>query len=117
MKITADHPSFISYLNDVTNQAIENIDINRYFSFTNEEKIKAQFIVFTLIEKKIKSNITILSEQLKTFLYILIKKNENIERYETSALLNDIIKNFDEIIERKETISKLRKTANPTVKK
>jgi hypothetical protein len=117
MRITTDHPNFISYLNDVTNNVIENIDINNYFMFTSENKFNAQFLVFTLIEKKIKTKVTILSEQLKTFLYILIKKNEKIENYEVAGLLNDIIKNFDKIIDKKENHKKTHKSPTIQVKK
>ena len=110
MRISADHPSFISYLDEITNSVIENVEIEKYFYITKEKKLSTQFIVFTLIEKKIKNKVTILSEQLKTFLIILVKKNENLERYEVAALLNDIINNFDDIIDKKEKLSNIAKS-------
>lgn len=117
MKITADHPSFVSYLNDVANEVIDNVEVDNYFILNKDKKESIQFIVFTLIEKKIKTKVTILSEQLKTFLYILVKKNEKIERYEIAAILNDIINNFDKVIDKKESVKKLRKSITTPIKK
>ena len=109
MRISADHPSFISFLNEVTNKVIENVEIDKYFYITKEKQLNTQFVVFTLIEKNIKNKVTILSEQLKTFFVILVKKNENLENYEVAALLNDIINNFDDIQDKKEKLSKISK--------
>lgn len=110
MRISSDHPSFISYLNEVTDKVIENVDVEKYFYITKEKKLNTQFIVFTLIEKNIKNKVTILSEQLRTFLLILVKKNEKKERYEVAALLNDIINNFDDIMAKKERLTKISTT-------
>lgn len=117
MRITADHPSFVSYLNDVTNEVIKNVDIDNYFIISKDKKESTQFIVFTLIEKKIKTKVTILSEQLKTFLYLIVKKNEKIERYEVAGILNDIINNFDNILDKKESVIKLKKSITTPIKK
>lgn len=117
MRITTDHPSFITFLDEVTNEVLENVEISNYYCLTAEKKINTQFIVFTLIEKKIKSKVTILSEQLKTFLYILVKKNEKIERYEVAGILYDIIKNFDVIMDKKEFTTNLRKNITSVLEK
>ena len=112
MRISPEHPSFISYLNEITDNILENVDVNNYFMLTKDKRRNMQFIVFTLIEKNIRNKVTILSEQLKTFLIIIVKKNEKLERYEIAGLLNDIINNFDEIMDKKEKLTELAKNVS-----
>lgn len=110
MRISSEHPSFVTYLYEITDKVIENVDIDKYFYISKEKQLNTQFIVFTLIEKNIKNKVTILSEQLTPFLLILVKKNEKRETYEVAAILNDIVNNFDEIMSKKDKLTKLSNT-------
>lgn len=107
MRISLEHPSFISYLNEIVDNVIENVDIEKYFYINKEKQLNIQFIVFTLVEKNIRNKVTILSEQLTPFLLILVKKNEKKENYEVAAILNDIVNNFDEIMDKKDKLTKI----------
>jgi hypothetical protein len=62
---------------------------------------------------KIKSDLTDL--ELRSFIIVLCKKNEEIENYEFAALLSDISKSFDMICEMSKT-PPIKKTSRTTKK-
>jgi hypothetical protein len=66
---------------------------------------------------KVKSNLT--DAELKSFIVVLWKKNEESENYEFAAVLNDIIKNFDLInemvIKKLKTVKETKRTKKTDV--
>ena len=69
------------------------------------------YVVFKTMKGSVKS--TKLSDnELKAFIVVLLKKNEENENYEFAAVLNDISKNFDMVNE----VTKPVKRAPRTVK-
>jgi len=99
MKVNVNHPSFISFLENVSNNILSAIKIEEYFSLSSEKKLAVSFTVLNLLKNsaKIKANLT--DDDLKSFISVLCKKNEEIENYEFSAVLNDVIKNFGSLNE------------------
>jgi len=110
MKVNVNHPSFISFLESVSNNILSAIKIDDYFTLNSEKKIAVSFTVLNLLKNsaKIKANLSM--SELKDFIIILCKKNEEIENYEFAAVLNDIIKNFDTI---EELSNSQKKTKQP----
>lgn len=97
MKININHPSFISFLDGVTKTILAEIDIKGYFSLTPEKRIKIQKVVLLLLRKSLKTRALVTDMEIKAFIIILQKKNEETENYEVSAILKDTIINFDSI--------------------
>jgi hypothetical protein len=99
MKINVNHPSFISFLENVSNNILSAIKIEEYFSLSSEKKMAVSFTVLNLLKNsaKVKANLT--DGELKSFIMVLCKKNEEKENYEFAAVLNDIIKSYDVINE------------------
>ena len=81
MKININHPTFISFLEKISNNIITSVN------------------VFSLIRNVAKLKTNLNEVELKAFITILWKKNEESENYELAEVLNDIITNFDKINE------------------
>ena len=109
MKININHPTFILFLDNTTINILSRINVNDYFSQTKDKKIKTQYIVFKLIKNTIKNDSDIYEDNIKTFISILCKKNEESENYEFASILNDIFKNFDNINEMSKSLTELIK--------
>ncbi len=115
MKVNVNHPSFISFLESVSNNILSAIKIDDYFTLSSEKKIAVSFTVLNLLKNsaKIKANLSM--SELKDFITILCKKNEEIENYEFAAVLNDIIKNFDTIEELSNSSKKTKQSKKTDV--
>jgi hypothetical protein len=111
MNVNINHPSFISFLNQVTTNILSNISIEKYFNLTPEKKLNAQYIVFKLLKSSVKIRATMTDTELRSFIIVLWKKSEDKENYEFAAILNDINKNFtiiNELQNPKKRTNKLR---------
>jgi len=97
MSINVNHPSFITFLDNVTKTILSEIDIKNYFNITPDKRIKLQKATFILLKKSLKTRALVTDTEIKAFVIILQKKNEESEYYEVSAILKDIIINFDDI--------------------
>lgn len=98
MKININHPSFISFLENVTKTILSEIDIKSYFNITPDKRLKTQKAVLTVLRKSLKTRALITDTEIKAFIIVLQKKNDETENYEVSAILKDITVNFDTLI-------------------
>jgi hypothetical protein len=112
MKVNVNHPSFISFLDNVSSSVLLNISIDNYFSLSQEKKLGVQYMVFKLTKNSVKLRAELNNEDLKSFFYFLCKKSEDNENYEFSAVLNDILNSFESISE----VTKPAKRQNKTAK-
>jgi len=99
MKINLNHPSFITFLDQITENILSNISIENYFSLPQEKKLNVQYIVFKLFKNAVKYRATFTDNEIKILISLLCKKNEENENYEFASILNDIKNNFDGINE------------------
>jgi len=106
MKVNVNHPSFISFLENISQNILSAIKIEDYFNLSNEKKLTVSYTVLNLLKNSAKVKANLSDEDLKNFIAVLCKKNEDAENYEFAAVLNDVVKNFD-------TVNKL----NPSPKK
>lgn len=97
MKINVNHPSFISFLDNVTKTILSEVDINNYFNNSIEKRTKYQKATLSLLKKSLKTRALVTDTEIKAFVIVLQKKNEDSENYEVSGILKDIILNFDSI--------------------
>ena len=99
MKVNITHPSFVSFLESVSTNILNTIKLDDYFTLIPEKKTNISFTVLNLIKTsaRVKSNLS--DEDLKKFIIVLCRKNEESENYEIAAVLNDVIENFDRLIE------------------
>lgn len=109
MKVNVNHPSFISFLENVSNNILSAIKIDDYFTLTPEKKITISFTVLNLIRNSAKVKANLSDTELKSFITVLCKKNEETENYEFAAVLDDVIKNFDVINNLPESVKKTTK--------
>lgn len=112
MNINTEHPTFIAFLDRVTNTILSNISIENYFSLTKEKKLNVQYVVFKLFKNAIKFRAVFTDNEMKSLIVILCKKNEDCENYEFASILNDIKNNFDAINE----FTKPKKKTNKKIK-
>lgn len=117
MKININHPSFISYLDDTTNSIMTVVSLKNYFLLNSDAKIGVQFIVYKLIDSSLKVRMTFEDEDMKNFITILKKRNDENENYELSAVLKDLTSNFDLINTKNKTkpVKAVRKVKNDSV--
>ena len=115
MKVNVNHPSFISFLENISTNISSAIKIEEYFNLSSEKKLMISFTVLNLLKNSAKVKTNLSDSELKTFISVLCKKNEDVENYEFAAVLNDVVKNYDSII-RMETSPKV-KSKKPTATK
>lgn len=113
MKVNVNNPSFIAFLESVTNNILSSIKIDDYFSLNKEKKLAVSFTVLNLLKNSAKVKANFSDTELKAFITILRKKNEEIENYEFAAVLDDVIKNYDIITD---LTTPTKKTIKPTKK-
>lgn len=99
MKVNVNHPSFISFLESVTDNILSTVSINNYFTLPHDKKMGVLYIVFKMMKTSVKSRTRLTDMELKTFITVLWKKNEEAENYEFAAILKDISNNFDSVNE------------------
>lgn len=99
MKVNVTHPSFISFLESVSNNILTAIKIDDYFTLTQEKKLSISFTVLNLIKNSAKVRANLSESGLKGFITVICKKYEENENYEIAAILRDVINNFDKISE------------------
>jgi hypothetical protein len=110
MRVNVNHPSFISFLDNVTTTILSSITVENYFQLTQEKKLAVQFAVFKLMKNSVKVRAKLTDLELRSFVIVLWKKNEESENYEFASILNDISTNFD-------TINDVTKTPKRTPRK
>ena len=110
MKVNINHPSFITFLDNVTSNVLTNISVEKYFSLSPENKLGIQFMVFKLMKNSIKTRAKLTDLEMKSFIIVLQKKNEESENYELAEILKDMSTNFD-------TVNEITKPAKRTVRK
>jgi len=106
MKVNVNHPSFISFLENVSNNILSAIKLEEYFTLSPDKKKAISFTVLNLLKNSAKVKANLSDDELKSFITVLCKKNEEYENYEFAAVLNDVIKNYDVINELHETAKK-----------
>lgn len=99
MKVNLNHPSFIMFLENVSNNIISNVNVENYFNLPIEKKMNVQYMVFKLMKSSINNRAKLSNDEMKAFLVVLKKKNEEFENYEFASILKDIINNFDAVSE------------------
>jgi len=97
MKVNVNHPSFISFLENISQNILSAIKIEEYFNLTTEKKLTVSYTVLNLLKNSAKVKANLSDEDLKNFISVLCKKNEDAENYEFAAVLNDVVKNFDTV--------------------
>lgn len=97
MKVNVNHPSFISFLENVSTNILSAIKLDDYFGLSSDKKLTLSFTVLNLIRNSAKVKANLSDSELKSFIMVLCKKNEELENYEFAAVLDDVIKNFDVI--------------------
>lgn len=116
MRVNVNHPSFISFLENISNNILSAIKIEDYFGLTPEKKLTVSFTVLNLIKNSAKVKANLSDAELKSFIMILCKKNEESENYEFAAVLDDVVKNYDTInelsISPKKTIKQKKTTTD-----
>jgi hypothetical protein len=110
MKVNVNHPSFISFLENVTENILSTISVNNYFSLPQENKMGVLYMVFKLMKTSVKSRAKLTDLELVSFVTVLCKKNEEAENYEFAAILKDILDNFDTVNEFTKTPKRTTRT-------
>ena len=113
MNINVNHPSFISFLENISNNILSAIKIKEYFGLTPTKKLTVSYTVLNILKtsSKVKANLS--DKELKSFIAVLCKKNEESENYEFAAVLNDIVTNYDVINKMQPKKPKPRKPKTP----
>jgi hypothetical protein len=112
MNVNINHPSFISFLDNVTSSILSNVTVENYFKLTPDKKLGVQYMVFKLMKNAVKVRAKLSDNELRSFVSVLWKKNEESENYEFAAILNDISQNFDKVNE----VTKPIKRSSRTIK-
>jgi len=110
MKVNVNHPSFISFLENVTETILSNVSVENYFTLPQEKKTSLLYMVFKLMKNSVKVSVSLTDEELISFIVVLWKKNEESENYEFAAILKDISNNFEAINEFTKPVKKQPRT-------
>lgn len=109
MKVNVNHPSFIAFLENVTSNIIGHIKLENYFTIGSDKKMGVQYMVYKLMKNSVGVKTTLSDLEMKSFLTVLWKKNEESENYELAAILKDILNNFDSVNELTKTPKRTQK--------
>ncbi len=107
MKIDINHPTFTNFIENVINNVTTNVYVEKYFNLNNEQKLGEQLKVFKIMNNSLRSGVKLNEVEYKSFINILWKKSEENEKYELSAILKDVLENFDGIYEVTKPIKKV----------
>lgn len=99
MKLNTTHPSFVAFLESVTDTISSSVNIENYFSIPQDKKMNVLYVVFKLLKNSLKVRAKLTDDEVKYFVDELMKNNERSENYEFAAILKDISNNFDSINE------------------
>ena len=110
MDININHPSFILFLDKLTASMLTNFPIDSYIMSSSDKKTNIQYLILTLMNNSLKSSTKLSDNEVKSFVIVLMKKNEDAENYELAAVLRDIITNFDILKEMCKPAKKISKT-------
>lgn len=99
MKLNTTHPSFVAFLESVTDTISSSVNIENYFSIPQDKKMNVLYVVFKLLKNSLKVRAKLTDDEVKYFVDELMKNNERSENYEFAAILKDISYNFDSINE------------------
>lgn len=95
MKFDDRSPSLILILDKIVNEILASVVTTNYFVLNDEQKFVIQEISFKIIKNTITYNTSLSDDDLKTFMKVLQKKNEQTENYEIAQILNDIFINYN----------------------
>jgi hypothetical protein len=99
MKVNTTHPSFVAFLESVTETISSSVNIENYFSLPQDKKMNVLYVVFKLLKNSLKVRAKLNDDEVKYFVDELMKNNERSENYEFAAILKDISFNFESINE------------------
>lgn len=116
MNLNVNNPSIIKFLGEVTSNILSSITVESYFSLSSDKKMGVLYAVFKLMKSAIPAQYKPSDMEMRSFVAILWKRNEEIENYEFAAVLNDILNNFDSINEVTKAPKKIRKETRKSQK-
>jgi hypothetical protein len=99
MRININHPSFINSFNNINTMVMAHAPVGDYFNLPSDKKMGVLYSVFTVLKSGVNLRIKLSDEELKNFVDIMWKKNEEMENYEFAAALKDISTNYKSICE------------------
>ncbi len=111
-KVNTTHPSFVAFLESVTDSITSSVNIENYFSLPQDKKMNVLYVVFKLMRTATKVRAKFTDDEMRDFVTVLLKNNEKSENYEFAAILKDISNNFDSINE----VTKPAKRQTRTIK-
>lgn len=118
MKINVNHPTFVTFLETVNSNILNNVNPEKYFSLTKEKKLSLQYLTLKMIIQSVKVRAKLTDSELYEFTEILKNKGVDGENYEFAGVLNDILSNFEILNEmtktgkRQKRVVKTDKTTN-----
>jgi hypothetical protein len=92
-----NHPTFTNFLDNLISNIVTNIYVDKYFGLPNDQKLSEQLKVFKIMNNSLRSGVKLDEEQYKSLIKLLWKKSEEVEKYELSAILKNVLDNFDGI--------------------
>lgn len=99
MTTNLNNPTFMAFVDNVNSSIINHINLKNYFGMNSENRLNVQHITMKLIKNSIKLRSKMNDHELRSFITVLWKKNEDLEIFEFAQILSDILKNFDAINE------------------
>lgn len=92
-----NHPTVVTFMTNVSKHIQETLTLNEYFKLTSERRKVITSAAFKMVKNSIPNNVKFTDEQIKSFLNALLAKNEESENYELSAVMKNILDNYDSL--------------------
>lgn len=92
-----NHPTVVAFMLNVSNHIQETLTLKEYFNLTSKRRNVITSAAFKMVKNSIPNNVKFTDEQIKSFLHTLLVKNEEIENYELSAVMKNILDNYDSL--------------------
>ena len=110
MRVNVNHPSFVTFLDNVNVSILSHVSVDKYFSLSSEKKMGIQFMTLKLLKSTVNLRVKLSDLELRSFITVLCQKNEESENYEFAAILKDLSSNFDCLNEKTKPVKRQSKT-------
>lgn len=92
-----NHPSYHSFLEKICGIIMSNLFLTDYFSLSEDKKRGLSFLTLKILKTTIKSRANYSEKEIIELVGHLIEKNNQMENYELSHILKNIIINYNVI--------------------
>ena len=92
-----DTPNIINLIETLSKNVMKGFNAKTYFTLSKQKKRDIQLFVYKYLANILANKFVLTKEEMESILVFIILKNNEVENYELSGVLKDIITNLDDL--------------------